>query len=201
MTHAFTGQIAGLGTTSGVRLVLGHWVTSPFGSFADVMVEEPDGIRTLVAPTAELGDFVASTYTFDDVVVEPVEVLVGPTWHVRTASLDLALTPGARHPLALPLRLVPPPVRASERWARLVDPLARRLLPGVRTHGSAGAGTRVEWYAARDVHRIASARARWRGRDLGSLAPVDPPVRFGFGSAPRTPTLTHLTSYVADRPQ
>ncbi|TCI95906.1 hypothetical protein [Aeromicrobium sp. IC_218] len=201
MTRSFTGHIAGLGTTSGTRLVLGHWLTSPFGSFADVMVEEPDGIRTLVAPSAELGEFVASTYTFDQVVVEPVEVVPGPVWRVTTPSLTLSFAVGARHPVALPLRLVPPPVGRSQAWARAVDPLARRLMRGVRTYGSAGNGDRVEWYAARDVHRLRSASARWRGTDLGDLAPVDPPVRFGFGSAPRTPTLTHLTSYVADRAQ
>jgi hypothetical protein len=201
MTRAFTGHIAGLGTTAGVRLVLGHWLTSPFGSFADVMVEEPDGIRTLVAPTAEIGDFVASTYTFDAVVVEPVEVAPGPTWHVRTPSLELVFEVGRRHPVGWPLRVLPPPVGRSLAWARVVDPLARRLMPGVRTYGSAGEGRRVEWYAARDVHRLRSASARWRGTDLGALAPVDPAVRFGFGSAPRTPTLTHLTSFVRDRPQ
>lgn len=201
MTRSFTGHIAGLGTTSGTRLVLGHWLTSPFGSFADVMVEEPDGVRTLVAPSTELGDFVASTYTFDRVVVEPVDVVPGPTWRVSTPSLELSFEVGRRHPVAYPLRLVPPGVGRSQGWARAVDPVARRLMRGVRTHGSAGNGDRVEWYAARDVRRLRSASARWAGLDLGTLAPVDPPVRFGFGSAPRTPTLTHLTSYVADRAQ
>ncbi len=201
MTRSFTGHITGLGTTSGTRLVLGHWLTSPFGSFADVMVEEPDGIRTLVAPTREVGDFVASTYTFDQVVVESVEVAPGRTWLVSTPSLELSFEVGARHPVAYPLRLVPRAVGRTEAWARAVDPLVRRLMPGVRTYGSAGSGDRVEWYAARDVHRLRSASARWRDTDLGGLAPVDPPVRFGFGSAPRTPTLTHLTSYVADRAQ
>ncbi len=201
MTRAFTGQIAGLGTTSGVRVVVGHWVTSPFGSFADAMVEDAEGRRTLVAPTRELADFVATTYVFDDVVVEPVEVRPGPAWHVRTPSLDLRFEVGPRHPAAYTLRLLPPAVGRSQAWARLVDPLASRLMPGVHTHGRAGEGTRTEWYAARDVHRLVAASATWRGRGLGALAPVDPPVRFGFGSAPRTPTLTHLTSYVADRSQ
>ena len=64
-----------------------------------------------------------------------------------------------------------------------MDPVARVLLPGVRTRGSAGGGRR-EWYGARDLHRIASMHGSWDGADLGELAPVDPPARFGFSSTP-----------------
>ena len=34
----FTGHIAGVGTGAGVRMVIGSWLESPFGRFADVMV-------------------------------------------------------------------------------------------------------------------------------------------------------------------
>jgi hypothetical protein len=40
----FEGQIAGLGSTSGMRVVVGHWARSPFGAFADAMVERADGL-------------------------------------------------------------------------------------------------------------------------------------------------------------
>jgi hypothetical protein len=46
---------------------------------------------------------------------------------------------------------------------------------------------------------VVSADGAWRGADLGGLAPVDPPVRFGFGSAPRTPALTRLVTTVVER--
>jgi hypothetical protein len=46
----FDGWIAGLGTTSGTRIVLGHWPRSPFGPISDVMLERGDGHRLLVAP-------------------------------------------------------------------------------------------------------------------------------------------------------
>src|SRR5690606_39583710 len=39
----FRGRIAGWGTASGTRVVVGRWDASPFGAFADVMVERPDG--------------------------------------------------------------------------------------------------------------------------------------------------------------
>jgi hypothetical protein len=34
----FDGHIAGIGTASGLRAVVGIWQQSPFGPFADVMV-------------------------------------------------------------------------------------------------------------------------------------------------------------------
>ena len=43
----FDGWILGLGTTSGTRLVVGHWPRSPLGAVSDVMVERPDGHRVL----------------------------------------------------------------------------------------------------------------------------------------------------------
>ena len=67
MTTSFTGHIAGLGTSSGVRLVVGVWDTSPFGAFADVMVEDASGHRTLLAPRQSVADAVASVYSFDEV--------------------------------------------------------------------------------------------------------------------------------------
>jgi hypothetical protein len=32
--------------------------------------------------------------------------------------------------------------------------------------------------------------------DQGGLAPVDPPVRFGFGSTPRTPALVRVVTLI-----
>ena len=47
MRQRFEGFIAGVGSTSGIRVVVGHWPRSPFGSFTDAMVERADGRRTL----------------------------------------------------------------------------------------------------------------------------------------------------------
>jgi hypothetical protein len=69
------------------------------------------------------------------------------------------------------------------------------VLPGVRTRGSAGQGRR-EYYAALDLHRITGARVAWDGADQGGLTPVDPPVRFGFGSTPRAPSLVRVVTLV-----
>lgn len=58
----FDGHIAGIGTESGLRVVVGLWQQSPFGAFADAMVELPSGHRILLAPTAEAGDFRRQEY-------------------------------------------------------------------------------------------------------------------------------------------
>lgn len=192
----FRGHIAGLGTAEGTRLVVGHWPSSPFGPFSDVMVERPDGRRILLAPDRRVADFVAATYRFDEVRLVPVRVRRSAAgWQVEAGPLELEIGAGRRAPLGHLLRLVPGRVAESLAWARLVGPVAALVLPGVRTTGSAGAG-RVEWYGARDVHRITGARARWDGRDLGGLRRVEPPTRFGFSSTPATPSVVTVTTGV-----
>jgi hypothetical protein len=197
MTCSFAGRIAGIGTASGTRIVVGMWDESPFGTFADVMVEHPSGHRILIAPRQAVADFVASTYAFDEVRIEPVSIARGDEWSVHTRSLQLRFTPGKPLWVSPVLGLVPAVVRRSAWWARLCNPFAGRLMPGVKTYGSAGGG-RTEWYAASHVRRLTCARATWEGEELGELAPVTPPVRFGFASSPARPTLTTLTSYVRD---
>ncbi|MDF1705391.1 MAG: hypothetical protein P1U38_11505 [Aeromicrobium sp.] len=196
MTRRFDGHIVGLGTTSGTRVVVGIWERSPHGPFADAMVERPDGHRILLAPDAWVADLVATTYRFDEVQVVAVAL---DGWSIQAGPLQARWTPGARAPIGWLLRCVPRPVAHHETWARLCDPVARRVMPGVRTHGTAGQG-RTEWYAATDAWQVTSATVSWDGQDLGPLAPVDPPVRFGFASAPRTPTLSRVTSFIRDRP-
>ena len=69
------------------------------------------------------------------------------------------------------------------------------LLRGVRTRGAALAGRR-EWYGATDVHAVTSLAGTYDGGDLGTLAPVDPPCRFGFSSTPRRPSVTTVVTTV-----
>jgi hypothetical protein len=196
MTDRFDGWIAGLGTAAGLRVVVGYWSRSPLGAFTDVMVEQPDGHRVLLAPSGEVAEFVAATYVFDEVRVAPVHAEAdGARWRVDAAPLGLAFTVGARTPLGLLLRAVPMPLATSPRWITAIDVVARRLLPGVRPTGSAGGGRR-EYYAALDLHGLTAASTTWDGADQGVLAPVAPAVRFGFGSTPRTPSLTRVVTLV-----
>ncbi|MEV3972943.1 hypothetical protein AB0K68_33215 [Streptomyces sp. NPDC050698] len=193
----FDGWIAGIGTASGVRVVLGHWPRSPFGAFSDVMVEEADGRRLLLAPTPQTAGFVAATYVFDEVRVVPVEVRIADRrhWTVTAPPFGLRFSTGRRNLPGLALRAVPVRLATHPRWLALWDRPARLLL-GARTHGSARDG-RHQWYGARDLHPVTSATVTRDGESLGALAPVEPPVRFGTGSAPRPPCLVRITTRVA----
>ncbi|MEV5143410.1 hypothetical protein AB0L14_02940 [Streptomyces sp. NPDC052727] len=192
----FDGWIIGTGTASGTRVVLGHWARSPFGRFSDVMVERADGHRLLLAPSRRTADFIAATYAFDDVRVTPVTVRVaGRRWEITAGPLDLRLTTGRRGLTGRLLRAVPAPLAARPAWTVVTYPPARLLL-GVRTRGSAGGGRR-EWYGALDLLPVVSAGTVYGGRDQGPLAPVVPPVRFGFGSTPRRPSAVRVVTTVA----
>jgi hypothetical protein len=195
----FTGRIAGIGSTSGVRAVVGRWDESPWGAFADVMVEDASGHRVLLAPDERVRDFVAATYSFDAHVIEPVEVSdTGGGWRVITPSLRLELATGRRTALGAALRLVPSRVATAPAWCAMTDPIARVVLRGVRTRGTAGQDRR-EWYGATSVVEVTAIEGEWRGTDLGALAPVEPPCRFGFSSTPRRPSVTSVVTTI-ERP-
>ena len=185
----FHGQIAGVGSSSGVRVVVGSWHRTPLGSFGDAMVETADGHRVLVAPSREVAAFIEATYAFDEVRLEPITVTSGRTsWHVESPSLLLDLTVGGRMPLGRLLRAVP--------VARRVEPgLGDRRRPGRAgraagrpdaRHGARGATGVLRRHrpARRDgprrqLRRPAAGRARRRRpavpvRLLVDAAPVPP---------------------------
>ena len=195
----FVGEICGFGSASGRRVVIGRWPSSPFGSFADAMVEAADGHRTLIAPTEDVAAYIASVYSFDATVVAPVETeRADGVLRFVGGPLEATVEVGGRDGLGWLLRSVPQAVATSPRWASMVDPVARRVLAGVRTRGLSVGGE--EFYGATDRHRVTAVRATWRDgdvvADLGPLADVDPPVRFGFSSTPRRPSVVAVTTTV-----
>lgn len=186
------GHIAGVGTTQGTRLVVGRWRRSPLGAFADVMVERPDGTRLLLAPDERVADLVTRLYSFDAVHLVDVSAhadAASRTWTVVAGPLHLRLGIGDRTGVGALVGLVPPGLVTARATARAVDAAAGALVPGVRTRGRGADGSH-EVYVPRDQHTVTSLAARWGGEDLGGLAPVDPPVRFGFSSVPTRPCVT-----------
>ena len=160
------------------------------------MVEDADGHRVLLAPSAEVAAYVAATYRFDEVRVAPVKIGVdGAWWQVAAGPLALRFRVGRRTAIGVVLRAVPRALATRVAWIRAADLVARHVLPGVQTHGTAGSGRR-EYYAALDLCQIVAADARWEGVDQGPLARVDPPVRFGFGSTPAEPSLIRIVTLV-----
>jgi hypothetical protein len=192
----FTGWIAGVGTMSGYRLVVGHWHSSPYGAVTDVMTEDPAGHRTLYAPTPQLAQFLTAAYRFHDVQVVPCQARCsGRCWTVQAGPLQLSFTIGRRQLLGWLLWAVPAVLARAPWWVGLLDLPARRLLAGVRTRGRTRDGRR-QWYGAHDLHPIIASHAVLDGRDLGGLRAVRPPVSFGFGSVPARPSMVHLTSTI-----
>lgn len=199
----FEGQIAGVGTASGTRIVVGHWGRTPMGSFSDVMVETRNGHRVLLAPDADVASFVESTYSFDEVRIEPVVVTLDDSvgsrgWRVTTPSLELELTVGRRTLVGRLLRLVPRRIATHPAWCSITDPVARVVLRGVRTRGAAREGRR-EYYGATDMRKVVAAAGRYEDTELGPLRPVEPPCRFGFSSTPRRPSVTDVVTTVTIR--
>jgi hypothetical protein len=196
--HVFAGHIAGFGTGAGVRMVVGSWHTSPFGGFTDVMVQQADQERVLLAPTDDVADFVASTYHFDRVEVAPVEAkLDDDRLTVRTPVLHLHVGIGGPAPLDRLLRMVPARLAVAPWWLRAIDPVAARTVRGVHTAGTAGNGRR-EYYGVRRSRRVVSVAGSYRGDDLGGLTPLRPPVDFGFASAPATPQIVAVTTTIVE---
>ncbi len=104
----FDGEITGLGTGSGVRIVVGHWWRSPLGEFTDVMVELADGHRVLLAPSDAVRDFVTATYVLDETVIAPVRCSrSGATRTVEAGDLRVSFEVGARTTLGRLLNLIP----------------------------------------------------------------------------------------------
>lgn len=164
------------------------------------MVERADGHRLLLAPSDVVAELVSTTYTFDEVRIEPVVVAdTGPPtgWAVRSPSLELDLAVGGRTGLGRVLRLVPRPAAAAPAFATLADPVARLVLDGVRTRGTARGGRR-EYYGATDVRAVTAMSGALDGIPLGGLAPVDPPCRFGFSSTPSRPSVTDVVTTIVD---
>ena len=194
--HRFDGAIAGVGSANGVRIVVGRWDRSPLGTFADVMLAQPDGTRVLLAPNEEVADFVSTTYQFDRVEIGPVSAAVADgSWTVTAPGLELSFRVGRRSLLGWLLHLVPRRLATAPVWARLTDPVARVVLRGVRTRGTAG-NDRREYYGATDLHTVTGLRGSWQGDELGALAPVSPEPRFGFGSTPERPSVTAIVTTI-----
>jgi hypothetical protein len=159
---------------------------------ADLMWAGPDARRRLVTGTAQAAAFVSSVYDFDQIDVVPGFSARLDERTLRVEAPELGLVFRARAGRGWPVPL-PGPAWVTRR---LAGPVARRLL-GVRTYGISPTGVR-EWYRARWYRPLVEARASVGGRDLGALAPLDPPVGFGFSEPPRRPSMVWVRPLLDD---
>jgi hypothetical protein len=149
----------------------------------DVMWARPDGERVLLAPSRDAATFITSAYRFESVeVVDVSGSFDGRRLVAHAGPLSVRLEAGRGRPL--------PPRWIRPAWVtRYVEgPIAHRLL-GVHTYGVTPTGAR-EWYRADRWWPVERGAASVDDVDLGTLSPVDPPVRFGFSEPPRRPSIT-----------
>jgi hypothetical protein len=160
------------------------------------MVETADGRRTLLAPSSEIAEFVSETYSFDHVEIGPIAVdQEADRFSVTAPRLAVTCDLGGPARFDWLLRMVPAPLSRAPWWLRAISPVAAWLVPGVQTAGSAGSDRR-EYYGVRRTRRITGVRGTFGGADLGAIADIDPPVRFGFSSAPPTPQWVSVTTTI-----
>jgi hypothetical protein len=188
------GHIAAAGFASGDRFVLGLWDDGPLGRMTDVMWAREDGSKVLLASTPEVAHFVGGVYSFDELRVVPTSLEKRrDAIQLNAGPLKIELIAGD------PLRafaLRPRFLRRSSHWVRFEDIVARPLLApflleggrGVRLYGRSPSGVR-EWYCIDSYRPLRAASASLEGRNLGPLAPLDPPAEFGFSEFPRRPAL------------
>ncbi|MFJ4296431.1 MULTISPECIES: hypothetical protein [unclassified Curtobacterium] len=194
----FRGKILGVGSTSGVRIVVGMWERSPFGPFTDVFLEQADGSSVLLAPDELVAAYVSGTYRFDTVSVVDVRTRrTARGLELDAGPLQASIDVGGISPLGRVLRIVPKPVARDWRWLTVIDPVARLLAPGAGTAGTAGNGRR-EYYGVTGAHDVTGVRGTWAGAPLGSIAPLDPPVAFGFASMPRIPQVVDVETTIRE---
>jgi len=203
----FRGCIAAAGFAAGDAVVVGAWRTSPFGSFVDVMWVRPDGTRVLLAPSPPVADYVASLYSFDEVVATPVRGgWDGAAVGVEAGPLRVRmLTPG-RDLRSWVFALRPAWLRERPGWVAIEDRVARPLVgriiggaQGVRAAGVAPGGQR-EFYAVADYRRVTDATLTVDGADRGEVRALPPRLGIGLSSFPTVPAVVHVTTLVESGP-
>ncbi len=183
----FQGRITSCGFESGDRIVVGDWITSPFGKFTDIMWATKEGKRILIAPNNQISDYVQSLYTFDEVVVEEISVTNfegGMKLTSESLNLEYRWSRGWTIPFSRSLFFI-----------ATVESLFAKLFFGTRTHGVTKNG-RKEWYAIDRISSITNASAIINSQDAGGKRPMKEPCKFGFSEAPKKPSSCEVRTHI-----
>ena len=186
--EVFEGRVISSGFSTGDMIVIGDWNNSPHGPFTNLMWAKPDGTRVLIAPSREIGDFVSSLYSFEEVIVSKMKIQrtgksIGVSCDLGPVYMGWGMT------VHLPF--------SRPRWfiARVEAPFAR-LLFGTKTHGTTRNG-RKEWYHVRGLSRMKSVELDLDGRSSNQMTGMAPSACFGFSNPPRMPLSVRVDSHIA----
>lgn len=199
----FVGCIAGSAFASGDTVVVGAWRSSPFGLFVDVMWVQPDGTRTLLAPTDEIAAYVSNLYSFD--TVERVGITGGWDGHavaVAAGPLRVRLLAAPRDLRSWLFAVRPKRLRRSPRWVAVEDVVARPFVgrviggaDGVRAAGVAPGGQR-EYYGVEDYRVVTDASLQVGGTDAGAMRDLPSQLGIGLSSFPTRPAVVSVATMV-----
>tara|TARA_X000001036_G_scaffold907_3_gene783 strand:- start:7718 stop:8362 length:645 start_codon:yes stop_codon:yes gene_type:complete len=183
----FKGRVISSGFATGDMVVIGDWKNSPHGPFTNLMWAKPDGTRILIAPSQELGDFVSSLYSFEEVIVSPMEInRTGKSIEVSCDLGSVSMEWGMTIPLLFP----------RPRWfIANVEAFFARLLFGTKTHGTTRNGLK-EWYHVRGLSRMKSVTLDLDGRTSNQMTGMAPSACFGFSNPPRMPLSVRVDSHI-----
>ena len=187
ITDIFEGRITATGFSSGHRIVIGDWLESHLGGFANVMWAKPDGTRVLLSPSSEHAEYVSEIYNFEEVSIVDIEVQrLKREVKVKAGDLSVRISWGI--PLPLPF------------WRPLwfiatVESFFGRIIFGTKTHGRTK-NERREWYAVKSISRVLSADAYFGGEDLGEKTRFETTACFGFSEPPSVPSSVTLKAYI-----
>ena len=186
--EVFRGRVISSGFQTGDMVVIGDWNDSPHGPFTNLMWAKPDGTRVLIAQSRELGDFVSSLYSFEEVIVSPMKIeradkSIEINCDLGRVSMEWGIT--------IPLPFYRP------RWfiANIEAPFAR-LFFGTKTHGTTRNG-RKEWYHVRGLSRMKSVELDLDGRSSDQMKGMAPSACFGFSNPPRMPLSVRVDSHIS----
>lgn len=183
----FKGRITSSGFESGDRIVVGAWNESPFGKFTDIMWAEKDGTRKLIAPTKEVADYVDAMYSFDEIIIQEIEVTeVNRSLSVVCDSMKLDFEWNRGWPI---------PFKRSLFFIATVELLFAKIFFGTQTHGVTK-NQRKEWYAIDRVSKLTKASATIDGTNAGELRPLSEPCKFGFSEAPKKPSSCEVRTHI-----
>jgi uncharacterized membrane protein len=187
MMDVFKGRITSSGFESGDRIVVGAWNESPFGEFADIMWAKKDGSRILIAPTKEVADYVDAMYSFDEILIQDIEVIqLERSLSVACDSMKLDFEWNRGWPI---------PFKRSLFFIATVELLFARIFFGTQTHGVTK-NQRKEWYAIDRVSKLTKASATIGGTNVGDLRPLSEPCKFGFSEAPKKPSSCEVRTHI-----
>ncbi|MCY3968286.1 MAG: hypothetical protein OXF21_06960 [bacterium] len=174
------GSITSVGFVSGHRFVIGHWLHSPIGPFADIMWAKPDGSRVLVCEP-KAAEYVTSVYPFSEVQHKQVDI---QTTDYQAADLQTERSSRPKYPqnrrkfrarvlqvtagsLSLEVKLnryfiwFPP----RPRWVtQTLENRLSQVLLGVKTYGTSPTGV-SEWYRSKVLRCVFVASASIDGGD------------------------------------